>query len=141
MDANPIDVHRAVDAALVGLDRLAKEFSDLVILATSNFEGSLDQAFISRADVVLRVPLPDVEARLTILADSTAHVMDAFPGSTIGASLDVLRRAAELSDGMDARRLRKAVADACSWNPASQGDPARSTGADLLAALAELGGI
>ena len=141
MDANPIDVHRAVDAALVGLDRLAEEFGDLVILATSNFEGSLDTAFISRADVVLRVPLPDLEARFTILSDSTSQVMTAFPGSTIGATLELLRRAAELSEGMDARRLRKAVADACSWNPKGHGNPAVSTAADLLAVLAELGAV
>jgi hypothetical protein len=37
MEANPIDVHRAVDAALVGLDRLAFRHPDVLVLATSNF--------------------------------------------------------------------------------------------------------
>ncbi len=36
LEANPVDVIRAVDAALVGLDRLARKFSNVLILATSN---------------------------------------------------------------------------------------------------------
>jgi hypothetical protein len=36
LETNPVDVIRAVDAALVGLDRLARRFSNVLILATSN---------------------------------------------------------------------------------------------------------
>ena len=32
MEANPIDVHRAVDAALVGLDRLARNHPGVLVM-------------------------------------------------------------------------------------------------------------
>ena len=37
LEANPVDVHRAVDAALVGLDQLARRHRDVLIIATSNY--------------------------------------------------------------------------------------------------------
>ena len=53
LDANPVDVHRAVDAALVGIDRLARDHPKALIVATTNFEAAIDDAFISRADLVI----------------------------------------------------------------------------------------
>jgi hypothetical protein len=41
------------------------------------------------------------------------------------------------AEGLDGRRLRKAVAAACSINAAGQADPNQLTGEDLLAAIAE----
>jgi len=58
-DANPIDVHRATDAALVQLDYLGQRYPNLLIVATSNFPRAIDAAFVSRCDLVLSIPLPD----------------------------------------------------------------------------------
>jgi pachytene checkpoint protein 2 len=61
-DANPVDVHRATDAVLVQMDLLAEAHTNLLFVATSNFSQAVDQAFMSRCDLVLEVPLPDKEA-------------------------------------------------------------------------------
>lgn len=136
MDANPIDVHRAIDAALVGLDRLAAGHKDLVILATTNFPAAVDDAFKSRADVVIEVPLPDLSARTEILRSSVNAIAKTFNNAAFVNERGIAR-AAEASDGMDARRLRKAVAEACGMSPAAAGDPAKVTIDDLLAAIGQ----
>jgi len=137
MDTNPIDVHRAVDAALVGIDRLAREHSNVLVIATSNFADAIDPALASRADQVITVPLPDAEARRQILQHTLLAVAEAFPGARRLLAADVLDQAAYVSDGLDGRRLRKAVAAACAMAPGSNGDPDQITGAALMAALEE----
>lgn len=112
MDANPIDVHRAVDAALVGLDRLAHNHRQVVIIATSNYPDAIDSAFSSRADLIVEVPLPDRNGRQAILRATVEAVVAAFPGPHDLARPEVIAEAARISDGLDARRLRKAVAEA-----------------------------
>src|SRR5262249_14655643 len=41
LEANPIDVHRATDAALSGMDRLTREHNNVLLLATTNFAKAL----------------------------------------------------------------------------------------------------
>lgn len=132
MDANPIDVHRAVDAALVGLDRLARRHPGVLVLATSNFADAIDTALSSRADMITRIPTPDCQGRCRILEHTIAAVGAAFPGALRLLEPEVLHRAAEVSDGLDGRRLRKAVAAACANE---HGDPEQVTAADLHTAL------
>lgn len=139
MDANPVDVHRAVDAALVGLDRLARRHTNVVIIATTNFAQAIDPALASRADWIVEVPLPDLMARRAIVEHTISAIAAAFPGA--GRLLDprVLDQAAERSAGVDGRRLRKAVAAACAVRADALGDPDEVTSEDLLTALAEVG--
>lgn len=134
-DTNPIDVHRAVDAALVGLDRLARDHKQVVVIATSNYPEAIDTAFASRADLIIEIPLPNCQGREAILRATVDAVVAAFPGASDLARPDVVAQAASLSEGMDARRLRKAVAEACAWRAEARGDPNRVTGDDLLAVL------
>jgi SpoVK/Ycf46/Vps4 family AAA+-type ATPase len=140
MEANPIDVHRAVDAALVGLDRLARRHTNVLILATTNFKDAIDPALASRADWIFEVPLPDLAARRTILEHTVAAVAAAFPEAQRLLEPDVVDQGAELAEGLDGRQLRKAVAAACAIRAEAQGNPARVSGEDLLTALRELGG-
>jgi pachytene checkpoint protein 2 len=137
MEANPVDVHRAVDAALVGLDRLARRHDNLVIIATSNFAEAIDPALASRADLVQHLPLPDAAARAAILRHTLDAVAVAFPGAAKVLETAEFDKAVAAAEGLDGRRLRKAVAAACSINAAGQADPNRMTGEDLLAAIAE----
>lgn len=139
MDANPIDVHRAVDAALVGLDRLARRHPNVLIVATTNFKDAIDPALASRADWIFEVPLPDRDARRAILEHTAAAVAAAFPGAASLLERDLLDRAAESSVGLDGRQLRKAVAAACAVRAEAQGDPGRVSSADLLTVLDEMG--
>ncbi|WP_405086360.1 AAA family ATPase [Microbispora sp. NBC_01389] len=135
MEANPIDVHRAVDAGLVALDTLAKRHPDLLLIATTNFADILDPALESRADLILPVPLPSTEARQTILEGALHALVTAFDASTDLLSPQTLRAAADASEGLDGRRLRKAVAEACALEESAAANPARLTPAALIASL------
>jgi AAA+ superfamily predicted ATPase len=138
LEANPVDVVRAIDAALVGLDRLARRFPHVLVLATSNFPSAIDPALASRADEVIEVPLPDRDSRIAILRDTIEAVAASFPGakklSTDHAALEAVAAAA---DGLDGRKLRKAVAAACALRAENRADPGRVTGEDLLAVVKE----
>jgi SpoVK/Ycf46/Vps4 family AAA+-type ATPase len=140
METNPVDVHRAVDAALVGMDRLARRHSNVLIIATSNFPQAIDGALTSRADLVIQVPLPDQAGRRAILEHTISALAAGFPGAGALLQPDVLDQAARVADGLDGRKLRKAVAAACAMEPESQGDPDKVRPADLLAALDDLRG-
>jgi SpoVK/Ycf46/Vps4 family AAA+-type ATPase len=137
MDANPIDVHRAVDAALVGLDRLARRHPHVLVLATSNVPDAIDPALESRADEVIEIPLPDRDARLEILQHTVQGIATAFGGATCLLDDATLQQAADASAGLDGRRLRKAVAAACAVRREAQANPNRVTAEDLLVVLAE----
>src|SRR5207247_6313677 len=113
LEANPIDVHRATDAVLVQLDRLAEDHGRLLFVATSNFPEAIDKAFISRADVVINIPLPDEAARLVILRHTLGALAAEFPQLRgLAESADLVAVAREM-DGQDGRVVRKLVAAAC----------------------------
>ena len=42
LEANPVDVHRATDAALAGMDRLTREHRNVLLIATTNFLSSFE---------------------------------------------------------------------------------------------------
>src|ERR1700730_7375524 len=60
LEANPVDVHRATDAALAGMDRLTREHRNVLLIATTNFPEAVDRALLSRADHVEEIGLPNV---------------------------------------------------------------------------------
>lgn len=113
LEANPIDVHRATDAMLAGLDNLASRFPNLVFIATSNFEMALDPAFVSRADLIVQVDRPTEEACEAILTDTLMAMAEKWPAlkklpkhKNYG---DIVKKAV----GLDGRQLRKTVLSAC----------------------------
>jgi pachytene checkpoint protein 2 len=135
LEANPIDVHRATDAALVQLDHLAESHPNLLFVATSNFPQAIDTAFISRADAVITVPPPDASARLEILRDTLEAMGDAFPAlRTLAGSRDLATVARE-AEGLDGRAMRKLVAAACARDKEVALDPGRLSKAMLLDAV------
>ena len=69
LEANPIDVHRSTDAALAGLDILARDHRNVMLIATTNFISAVDEALLSRADWIETIPLPDADARTAIIKD------------------------------------------------------------------------
>src|SRR5206468_6413288 len=74
LEANPVDVHRATDAALAGMDRLTREHRNVLLIATTNFPDALDEAVLSRADHIEEIELPDAAARRAIIADTLESV-------------------------------------------------------------------
>lgn len=127
LEANPVDVHRATDAALVQLDYLGDAFPNLLIVATSNFPQAIDAAFISRSDMILSIPLPDKHACQEILADALKGLSKTFPRVEALLRQRDLGEVAEICVGMDGRQIRKMVAMACTFNRETAADPNRLT--------------
>lgn len=113
MEANPVDVHRATDAMLAGLDNLASKFPQLLFIATSNFEGALDPAFISRADLILRTELPKAKACGEILLDTLMAMSEKWPEIKKLTKDNKFESVVKEAVGLDGRQIRKAVLSAC----------------------------
>jgi SpoVK/Ycf46/Vps4 family AAA+-type ATPase len=110
LEANPIDAHRATDAALSGIDLLSRTHRNTLLIATTNFPKAVDRALLSRADWIEDVGLPDGAARQAIIADALQQLAKEWPRvSDLKAQMAAFVRA---SDGMDGRRLRKAIISA-----------------------------
>jgi pachytene checkpoint protein 2 len=123
LEANPIDVHRATDAMLAGLDNLAHKFPQLLFIATSNFEGALDPAFISRADLILQIEIPTAEACEVILTDTLTAMSEKWPNMKKLIKQPDYKKAVEESVGLDGRQIRKAVISACTLDISVVLDP------------------
>jgi AAA+ superfamily predicted ATPase len=106
LETNPVDVHRATDAVLAGVDQVARACPNLTFVATTNHPVGVDVAFLSRADLVEDIGLPGAAAVERILRDTLEQVVGA--GKLDGASLGPLAKAC-VDARLDARRVRKLV--------------------------------
>jgi SpoVK/Ycf46/Vps4 family AAA+-type ATPase len=134
LEANPIDVHRATDAVLAGLDQLATTYPQLLFVATSNFAGAIDGALLSRADLVETIPLPGPETARAILKDAVGALARAFPAAARALDEPDFARAASACCGLDGRQIRKLVVSACTFDKRTALDPGRLTASDLARA-------
>lgn len=110
LEANPVDVHRATDAALAGLDLLTRKHPNILLIATTNFPEAVDRALMSRADWIEDVGLPNAEARKEIIIDTLDQLAQHWPRVA-----DLKRNIGSFvtaSEGIDGRRLRKALLSA-----------------------------
>lgn len=132
LETNPVDVHRATDAVLAGVDHVARSCSNVLFLATTNREGGVDAAFLSRADLVERFGFPGTEAAATILFDALREV-----GAEAQLDAAALRRVAEACADvpLDARQIRKLVVRAICSRRELALSPDRLEAEDLLEAL------
>lgn len=134
LEANPVDVHRATDAVLAGLDQLAADYPRLLFVATSNFAGAIDGALLSRADLVEAIPLPGPETARAILKDAVEALAKAYPSAGHVLDNPDFARAAATCQGLDGRQIRKLVVAACTFDKQTALDPGRLTAADLVRA-------
>lgn len=132
METNPVDVHRATDALLAGVDEVAATCPNVVFIATTNFEVGVDAAFLSRADLVEYIGLPSLEATRAILLDTIREVTADRDGQPPGIA--ELAQAC-VDNSLDARQLRKLVLRAIVSRSALAQDPAGLNVADLRASL------
>jgi SpoVK/Ycf46/Vps4 family AAA+-type ATPase len=141
-EANPVDVHRATDAVLLGIDEIAKTLPSVLFVTTTNFIEAVDEAFLSRADLVMRFALPDRETVERILEHALGELAVQWP-----ALLPLTRNEARLSElavlceGWDGRRIRKLVLAGLAQRLDVARDPATLTWEDLLSAARKKGGV
>ncbi|HUY08002.1 MAG TPA: AAA family ATPase [Candidatus Dormibacteraeota bacterium] len=138
LSANPADVHRATDAVLESLDRNAADHPNLVVVATSNFAEALDEAFKSRADASIEVPMPDAKAITTILKQTLTDFGVAYAELVTLAGDKRLPAVAKLLAGADGRQVRKVIADAMSRQIETVLNPGSLTLAQLQEAAGSL---
>lgn len=139
LETNPVDVHRATDAVLAGIDHVARSSPNLTFVATTNHIAGVDAAFLSRADVVEEVGLPGVEAARAILRDTLVELVQPSTLEQDGAGLRALA-ASCVHHEMDARQIRKLVLRAVTARRETSLDPARLRLDDVFAALHPNGG-
>jgi pachytene checkpoint protein 2 len=135
--ANPADVHRATDAVLNAIDLNAAS-PNLLFVATSNFTGALDEAFLSRVDVAIHVPAPDLAGVLAILRATLKGMSPAFPSLAKLACDKRLEKVAQELVGTDGRRVRKTISEAMLGRLETVVEPGQLTIEDLLSATARI---
>lgn len=135
LEANPVDVHRATDAVLAQLDQLAANHPQLLFVATSNFPGAIDDAFLSRADMIVTFDLPTAEACRLIVLDTIDRLAQAYPKLARLKTEPQIEEAAKLSVGLDGRCIRKAVVSALAQSKSIATNPETLTAEAVLAAL------
>jgi ATP-dependent 26S proteasome regulatory subunit len=134
--ANPVDVHRATDALLAGIDAVAADLPRVLFLATTNFADAVDEAFLSRADLVLQLSLPDITTIAQIIRHSLQELAGLWSGTRSLAQDDGLHaKVAAACAGFDGRRVRKLVLSALALRQEATRDPNTLTAEDLLAAV------
>lgn len=108
LDANPVDVHRATNALLTGLDYVSENCPNVLLVATSNFMQSLDTAFLSRVDVIQRMDLPRPEVLVEIIRSTLGEL----GVNTSRAETDPSEELARALAGLDGRQARKHILEA-----------------------------
>lgn len=133
--ANPADVHRATDAVLTALDSNAERHPHLFFVATSNFASALDEAFLSRSDTAILVPLPEAAGLKEILVSTLLTLAEQYPALRKLAQSAAIDNIAVAARGLDGRRARKVVFEALAQRLDTVLDPASLNERDLDAAV------
>jgi pachytene checkpoint protein 2 len=138
-ETNPVDVQRATDAVLTGLDHLVTTLPGTVVVTATNFLPAVDEAFVSRADLVVELGMPDADARAQIVAAALTELAGLWPELSALARDDGLHtELAAATVGWDGRRVRKLPLQVIGADPELARDPAGLTAARLRVWLADV---
>ena len=141
-DTNPVDVHRATDAVMLGIDEVARKLPSVLFVTTTNFIAAIDEAFLSRADLIMHFALPDAETIAKILHSSLAELAVQWPElrPMLGAPSQITEIAA-LCAGWNGRQVRKLVLAALAQRLEVARNPALLGFEDLREAARKRGGV
>ncbi|HSN20284.1 MAG TPA: AAA family ATPase [Usitatibacter sp.] len=141
-EANPVDVHRATDAVLLGIDEIARKLPSVLFVTTTNFIAAVDEAFLSRADLVMTFSLPDLPTIAKILESAIGELAVQWP-ALLPLARDTARiqDLARLCEGWDGRRIRKLVLAALAQRLEVARDPSALSWDDFFAAARKKGGV
>jgi pachytene checkpoint protein 2 len=141
-DTNPVDVHRATDAVMLGIDEVARKLPAVLFVTTTNFIDAIDEAFLSRADLVMHFALPDPGTIGRILHDSLAELAVQWPAlKPLSESEHEIQEVAKLCGGWSGRQVRKLVLAALAQRLEVSKNPAALTFDDLREAARKRGGV
>jgi SpoVK/Ycf46/Vps4 family AAA+-type ATPase len=139
LDANPVDVHRATDAVLAGLDHLRATTPRVLLLCTTNFPSGIDEAFLSRTDLVVHTELPGPDALAAIIRSTLAELAVLWPElRPLAEDASLHSELAAITAGIDGRRARKLALSALGDDPRVALDPTTLGRDDLVRAAEEL---
>lgn len=139
-ETNPVDVHRATDAVMLGIDEVARKLPRVLFVTTTNFIDAIDEAFLSRADLVMHFALPDAGTIERILHDSLAELAVQFPKLKKFSDGEI-HQAAALCQGWSGRQVRKLVLAALAQRLEVAKNPELLTFEDLREAARKRGGV
>src|SRR5438874_11913965 len=89
---------------------IAKNLPSVLFVTTTNFIDAIDEAFLSRADLVMHFALPNQETIASILQHSLAELAVQWPAlQPLGADAAGIREIAALCEGWNGRQRRKPV--------------------------------
>ncbi len=138
-ETNPVDLHRATDAVLMGLDQVAGLCPGLLFVATSNFIQAIDEAMLSRADLIVPFHLVTADVAGQIITRNLRALAAAWPSLLpLAEDQASIARLAKTLAGWDGRRLSKLPLVALARRPETVRDPGALTMDDLYAACEEL---
>lgn len=133
LEANPVDAHRATNAVLSGIDLLTRGHPKVLLIATTNYPEMVDPALLSRADFIEHIELPNAEARRQIILDMISVL--AAQWKPLEALKNNIEKFVLASDGLDGRRLRKAIIGASAGSIETAKDPGRITAQQVIESL------
>jgi SpoVK/Ycf46/Vps4 family AAA+-type ATPase len=141
-DTNPVDVHRATDAVMLGIDEVARKLPWVLFVTTTNFIEAIDEAFLSRADLVMHFSLPDQATIARILDAALAELAVQWPElRSLLKSTGEIAEIAALCGGWNGRQVRKLVLAALAQRLEVARNPALLTFEDLREAARKRGGV
>jgi pachytene checkpoint protein 2 len=141
-ETNPVDVHRATDAVMLGVDTIARSLPAVLFVTTTNFIDAIDDAFLSRADLVMHFALPDGETVTKILQHSLAELAVQWPAlEPLSEANGQIQEVAALCAGWNGRQVRKLVLAALAQRLEVARNPALLTFDDLREAARKRGGV
>jgi SpoVK/Ycf46/Vps4 family AAA+-type ATPase len=141
-EANPVDVHRATDAVLLGIDEIASKLPSVLFVTTTNFMEAVDEAFLSRADLVMRFALPDRDTIARILESALGELAVQWPALLpLTKDQNKVMELARHCEGWDGRRIRKLILAALAQRLDVARDPGQLSWDDLFAAARKQGGV
>ncbi len=141
-ETNPVDVHRATDAVMLGIDEIARTLPSVLFVTTTNFIDAIDDAFLSRADLVMHFALPSAETIANILRHSLAELAVQWPSlKPLSEAQGDIKEVAALCAGWNGRQVRKLVLAALAQRLEVAKSPALLTFDDLREAARKRGGV
>ena len=141
-ETNPVDVHRATDAVMLGIDEIARKLPAVLFVTTTNFIDAIDEAFLSRADLVMNFALPNAATIANILRHSLEELAVQWPElAPLAQDRRAIQDISDSCQGWNGRQVRKLVLAALAQRLEVAKDPALLTFDDLREAARKRGGV